>query len=186
MAYFWAPMVGAGAPIAAALFLLCTCAIGHGLTLIGIKRLHVATLVVGVVAAALLLFALSGTQKTWTVPLASFDNRFYGLVIPTLVGFLLGPWLDVQQWQRAAAIQREGGSVRVAYAAGALLFFGLLSINALLAAAAGKVGLIVSSDGLPGAQGAVAFASARLEGGLQGIGGVHAVLATLGLRAALV
>ena len=113
--------------------------------------------------------------------MASFDSRFYGLVIPTLVGFLLGPWLDIQQWQRAAAIHREGGSVGLAYAVGAVLFFGLLSLNALLAAAAGKAGIIISADGLPGAEGAVAFASAHLPAGLLGVGGAYAVWATLAL-----
>jgi acyl-CoA thioesterase FadM len=181
VAYFWEPMFGGGTLMGAALFLLWACAIGHGLTLTAIKGLHVALLAVGVVAAALLLSALSGTKEAWTVPLASFDGRFYGLVVPTLVGLLLGPWLDIQQWQRAAAIQREGSSIRGAYAVGALLFFALLSINALLAAAAGKVGIIVSGDGLPGAQGAVAFASGRLEGGLRWIGGAYAVWTTLAL-----
>jgi acyl-CoA thioesterase FadM len=181
VAYFWTPMFGVGASLGAALFLLWACAIGHGLTLTAIKGLHVALLAVGVIAAALLLSALSGTKEAWSVPLASFDSRFYGLVIPTLVGFLLGPWLDIQQWQRAAAIQREGGSIRVAYAAGALLFFGLLSINALLAAAAGKVGIIISADGLPGAEGAIAFASGHLEDGLRWIGGAYAVWAALAL-----
>jgi acyl-CoA thioesterase FadM len=181
IAYFWAPMFGAEAPIGVALFLLCAGVIGHGMTLTGIKRLHVVALVFGVIAAALLLFALSGTKEAWSVPLASFDSRFYGLLVPTLVGFLLGPWLDIQQWQRAAAIQREGGSVRVAYCAGALLFLGLLSINALLAAAAGKGGIIISADGLPGAEGAVGFAAARLEGGLQGIGVAYAIWTVLAL-----
>ncbi|WP_158816948.1 thioesterase family protein [Methylocapsa sp. S129] len=181
IAYFWVPMFGPGASIGAALFLLWACAIGHGLTLTAIKGLHVALLAIGLIAAALLLSALSGTTEAWSVPLASFDSRFYGLVVPTLVGFLLGPWLDIQQWQRAAAIHREGGSIRGAYAAGALFFFGLLSINALLAAAAGKVGIIISADGLPGMEGAVAFASGRLEGGLRWIGVAYVIWTALAL-----
>jgi acyl-CoA thioesterase FadM len=181
VAYFWAPMYGAGAAIGVALFLLGASAIGHGLSLTGLKRLHVAALVVALVAGALSLFALSGSKDAWTVPLASFDSRFYGLVVPTLVGFLLGPWLDIQHWQRAAAIHREGGSVGLAYAVGAVLFFGLLSLNALLAAAAGKGGIVISADGLPAAEGAVAFASAHLPAGLLGAGGAYAVWTTLAL-----
>lgn len=181
IAYFWQPMYGAGAIVAVALFLLGGSAIGHGLTLNGIKWLHVATLVVAIIAATLSFFALSQTKTPWSIPLASFDNRFYGLAIPTLVGFLLGPWLDVQQWQRAAAIQREGGSVRLAYAAGALLFFGLLSINAVLAAAAGKVGTIISADNLPGSEAAVASALARFQNGPFGIAGAYAIWTALAL-----
>jgi acyl-CoA thioesterase FadM len=185
VAYFWAPMYGEGAAIGVALFLLGASAIGHSLTLTGIKRLHVAALAVALVAGALSLFALTESKDAWTVPLASFDSRFYGLVIPTLVGFLLGPWLDIQQWQRAAAIQREGGSVGLAYAVGAVLFFGLLSLNALLAAAAGKGGIVISADGLPGAEGAVSFASAHLPAGLLGVGGAYAVWTTLALGTTL-
>jgi acyl-CoA thioesterase FadM len=181
VAYFWAPIYGRGAAIGVALLLLGASAIGHSLTLTGIKRLHVATLAVAVVAAALALSALPGTKDAAPVPLASFDSRFYGLGVPTLVGFLLGPWLDIQQWQRAAAIRREGGSVGLAYAAGAVLFFGLLCLNALLAAKSGKVGIIVSEDGLPGAEGAASFASARSAGGLLGIGGAYAIWTILAL-----
>ena len=172
---------GAGAAIGVALFLFGASAIGHGLSLTGVKRLHVAALVVAVVAAALALSALPATKDVPPVPLASFDSRCYGLVIPTRGGLLLGPWLDIQQWQRAAAIRREGGSVGLAHSVGAILFFGLLCLNALLAAEAGRVGIIVSSDGLPGAEGAVSFASARSADGLLGSGGAYAIWTTLAL-----
>ncbi|MGH9917074.1 MAG: acyl-CoA thioesterase, partial [Pyrinomonadaceae bacterium] len=83
----------------------------------------------------------------------------YGLVMPTLIGFLLGPWLDIQHWQRAVYIKREGGSVGLAYGAGALLFFGFLLLNALTASAVGPIGSIISIDGLPSAQGSVSAAA---------------------------
>src|SRR5271168_841556 len=143
IAYFWAPIFGAGAAIAAVMFVICFCAVGQGLSLSAMKWLHMAALLIAVAAAVALLAALSEAKTAGPVPLAAFDARFYGLVVPTLVGFLLGPWLDLQQWQRAAAIHREGGSVSVAYAGGGLLFLGLLTINALLAAAGGRAAIVV-------------------------------------------
>lgn len=167
IAYFWAPMFGAGAAIAAVMFVICFCAVGQGLSLSAMKWLHMAALLIAVAAAVALLAVLSEAKTAGPVPLAAFDARFYGLVVPTLVGFLLGPWLDLQQWQRAAAIHREGGSVSVAYAGGGLLFLGLLTINALLAAAGGRAAIVVSSDGLIGAESALSYAVARLPTGSQ-------------------
>ncbi len=61
------------------------------------------------------------------------ELRFWGFVIPILVGFLLGPWLDLQQWQRAIQINREKVSIRAAYASGSLQFFLLLLFHGLIA-----------------------------------------------------
>lgn len=91
-------------------------------------------------------------------------------MVPTLVGFLLGPWMDVPQWQRVVEIRRAGGSSAIAYGGGALLFLGLLSLNAALAAAVGTGHARILSDGLPAAQGAVAI----------GIRAAHLDLAAIG------
>ncbi|MCY0603937.1 hypothetical protein, partial [Klebsiella pneumoniae] len=63
-------------------------------------------------------------------PDALLDERFLGLVVPTLIGLLLGPWLDIQQWRRAAAIREAGGSTTRAFGAGAAIFLLLLVVNA--------------------------------------------------------
>lgn len=59
--------------------------------------------------------------------------RFFGFFVPILVGFLLGPWLDIQQWQRAIQIHREGSNIRYAYIFGGILFFGILLFHGTLA-----------------------------------------------------
>ncbi len=72
---------------------------------------------------------------------ASFPGRFVnhdlltyaGYVIPISIGFLIGPWLDLQQWQRAIQIHRENISITSAYAAGAILFGALLLFHGILA-----------------------------------------------------
>jgi len=49
------------------------------------------------------------------------------------VGLLVGPWLDIQQWHRAIQIHREGTSIRLAYASGAAIFFGVLLFHGIAA-----------------------------------------------------
>ena len=61
------------------------------------------------------------------------DWNFWGYMVPIFIGFLLGPWLDLQQWQRAIQMHRERVSVAAAYVAGALQFFLLLLFHGTLA-----------------------------------------------------
>ncbi len=159
VAYLWQPIVGEGSGLGVALLLLFACAIGHALPLQQLKLLHIVYTIIGVTAAVVLYLGLAKTSTYPGVPLQSFDARFYGLIMPTLIGFLLGPWLDIQHWQRAVTIKREGGNVGLAYGMGALLFFSFLFLNALTASAVGPIGSILSIDGLPSAQGAVSAAT---------------------------
>ena len=58
----------------------------------------------------------------------------FGYAIPLLVGLLVGPWLDLQHWQRAIQIHRENTSIRSSYFFGGLIFFLLLIFHGCLAA----------------------------------------------------
>lgn len=60
---------------------------------------------------------------------------FLGFFIPIVVGFTLGPWLDIQQWQRAIQIRREKSNIRASYIFGGLTFFGILLFHGTLALA---------------------------------------------------
>ncbi|MBY0258350.1 MAG: acyl-CoA thioesterase [Methylobacterium sp.] len=152
----WVPLFGAHGGLVAALLVIVACALGHAATLGQLRRVHLALLPVGVGAGLLALWSLRAAPSVPPLPFAAFDARFLGLVVPTLVGFLLGPWMDVQQWQRVVEIRRAGASPGLAYGAGALIFLGLLTLNAALAAAVGTGHAVILSDGLPAAQGAVA------------------------------
>ncbi len=70
-------------------------------------------------------------------PLHGFESvfswRFCGYFVPVIVGFLLGPWLDIQQWQRAIQIKREKTNVRAAYLFGGTFFFLVLFFHGTLA-----------------------------------------------------
>jgi hypothetical protein len=64
----------------------------------------------------------------WTGP------DLLGYAIPLLVGLLVGPWLDLQHWQRAIQIHRENTSIRTSYFFGGVIFFLLLLFHGSLAA----------------------------------------------------
>ena len=88
-------------------------------------------------------FALSGGHFNWLkqafnfAPLYSFKNSFaqFAFWIPITIGFLCGPWLDLQNWQRAIQIKRENNSVRTSYIIGGLIFWAVLIVDGLLALA---------------------------------------------------
>jgi acyl-CoA thioesterase FadM len=61
------------------------------------------------------------------------DWNYWGYMVPIFIGFLLGPWLDLQQWQRAIQMHRERVPVAAAYLVGAVQFFLLLLFHGLLA-----------------------------------------------------
>ena len=66
--------------------------------------------------------------KAWTGP------KLFGFAIPLLVGLLVGPWLDLQHWQRAIQIHRENTSIRTSYLFGGVIFFLMLMFHGCLAA----------------------------------------------------
>ncbi|MBC7980551.1 MAG: hypothetical protein H7Y36_08320 [Armatimonadetes bacterium] len=61
------------------------------------------------------------------------QTRFWGYSVPLVVGLLVGPWLDLQHWQRAIQIHREKTSVRLSYIFGGVIFFLLLLFHGWLA-----------------------------------------------------
>lgn len=166
VAYLFIPLFGLASIPIVAIFVLLAVAVGHSATMSGLKILHVGYLAVGIAAAAVLLTGLIRSTPPHPIVFAAFNGRFYGLILPTLVGFLLGPWTDVQHWQRVIAIQKDGGSIRGAYTCGALLFLALISLNAMIAVAAGPALTVTTSDGLRAMQAAVAGAVSKTGGGV--------------------
>ena len=77
--------------------------------------------------------------------------NFWGYAVPICVGLILGPWLDLQQWQRAIQIQREGLSPLLSYLVGGSLFFLLLLAHGSLALwVAGQNGIVPMRQGIDG------------------------------------
>lgn len=73
----------------------------------------------GATGPAVIPAAAEGVPGRQGMPLSAY-------VIPLVIGLLAGPWLDLQQWQRAVQMQREGVSVRAGFAVGGVVFFLLL------------------------------------------------------------
>ncbi|MBI1291542.1 hypothetical protein GC173_09915 [bacterium] len=67
-----------------------------------------------------------GEKSVWSLD-------FFGLFIPIVVGLLVGPWMDIQQWERAIQVHREKGSIRGAYLAGSMMFLGIIVFHGLMA-----------------------------------------------------
>lgn len=159
---FWQPIVGSGAAAGVFILAIAACLFGHVAGLEGLRRWHGALLVLGVGSALAAITSLSGSVGPARIAHDTrLDARFLGLMLPTLIGFLLGPWLDIQQWQRAVAIRARGASVGRTYVVGAVLFFGLLCVNAALAAAAGLVAVRMPFGGVPEAITATSVAVAQ-------------------------
>ncbi|MEI6605278.1 MAG: acyl-CoA thioesterase [Verrucomicrobiota bacterium] len=72
---------------------------------------------------------------TWASPFPKEWNgpSFWGYATPLTVGLLVGPWLDLQHWQRAIQIHREKTSIRLSYFFGGTIFFLLLVFHGCLA-----------------------------------------------------
>jgi acyl-CoA thioesterase FadM len=159
--YLWRPMFSSSAMAPIGLMILAGCLVGHVSSLVTLKHVHSVCLLAGASAALYALVSLQGAP----LPVLSVDSvtsGFLGLIPPIMVGFFFGPWTDVQQWQRIVEIRREGGSTRVAYGVGAVLFFFLLALNGLLATAGSEVGGAVATYGAADKEPAVALAIAAL------------------------
>ncbi|MEN3792632.1 thioesterase family protein [Fulvimarina sp. MAC3] len=148
--YLW-PFIfpGASQTVSLALSLLVTalaCAIAHSATLGKLRFLHAGYLAISAIAIAVAwLLMPTGGQDGLAVPVAPAQS-VWALLLPTLVGFALGPWADLQQWQRVIEIKRSGLSAGLAYAGGGLIFLALLVANAGLSRAAGA-SFMVAADG---------------------------------------
>lgn len=76
--------------------------------------------------------AQQGTGPLHFPKLPTNDWNYWGYAIPIVIGFLVGPWLDLQQWQRAIQMHRERISIAAGYWVGSIQFFLLLLFHGLM------------------------------------------------------
>jgi len=103
-----------------------------------IKRIKWSHGAMGLLVAAAVAVILANTLGTGVKgieppKLPTNDFQFWGYVVPIIIGFLVGPWLDLQQWQRAIQMHRERVSIAASYWIGSLEFFAILLFHGTLA-----------------------------------------------------
>lgn len=107
----------------------------------GIRKIKAGHALLGsliIICIVTVLFSLSPTSVGTGINGLGLEqgytmNRFWGLAVPLVVGLLVGPWLDLQHWQRAIQIHREETSIRLSYVFGGVIFFLLLLFHGYLA-----------------------------------------------------
>lgn len=102
-----------------------------------IRRIKFSHGAMGLLVAGSMAWIIISALRTGTGPfnfpkLPTNDFQFWGYVVPIMIGFLVGPWLDLQQWQRAIQMHRERVSIAGAYWVGSLEFFGILLFHGSL------------------------------------------------------
>ncbi len=116
--------------------LAASCLFGEEFDIASIKFGHLAQFAILAVAIAVVLAIIQpfhfGTRPFLEAkPFADF--KFWGYLVPIFVGFLVGPWLDLQQWQRAIQIHKERTSLAGSYFVGSVEFFLLLLFHGVMA-----------------------------------------------------
>ena len=96
-------------PLTLLIVLAASVLLGEEFDITRIRYSHgVMALILLVAVCWLLLTAISvGPGEVRFPRLPTNDLAYWGYAIPICIGFLLGPWLDLQQWQRAIQMHRE-------------------------------------------------------------------------------
>lgn len=121
-------------PLTAVIILATGCLFGEEFDIRKIKFSHLVQMLILLGSVGFILVQLrpfGGDAAVLDSPVRDFT--FWGYVIPICVGLLVGPWLDLQQWQRAIQMNREKTSIRLGYLVGGGIFFLLLLFHGTLA-----------------------------------------------------
>lgn len=99
-----------------------------GLTLIGV--------IVYIANSDFLIKDLISLNSLPVATVLESNMDYFALAIPIVLGFLFGPWLDLQHWQRAIQIKKEGASIAGSYIIAAIIFWIFLVFDGMLALSA--------------------------------------------------
>jgi acyl-CoA thioesterase FadM len=129
-------MIGLFLPLTALIVIAAGCLFGEEFNIRTIKWGHAVQFLLGFVAVLVLVFGLDLFDWDNAVPAKQIDLNdgvFIGYAIPVWIGFLVGPWLDLQQWQRAIEMRRQSTSIALSYFFGSTQFFLMLLFHGFLA-----------------------------------------------------
>lgn len=108
----------------------------------GIQKIKFGHLALGLAALICILVVLLSLSPPFKFAELGWESSQSGLwkgpdlvgyAVPLIVGLLVGPWLDLQHWQRAIQMHREKTSIRASYLLGGAIFFLLLMFHGSLA-----------------------------------------------------
>lgn len=118
------------------LVISASCLLGEEFSIKSIKYWH---LLIGAVLLVIIVSLLSYLQpkeiynyQAW-VKSETQKPIFIGYMVAIFVGFFVGPWLDLQQWQRAIQMRKEETNICTGYFFGSVIFFFLLIFHGLMA-----------------------------------------------------
>ncbi|MCC7392013.1 hypothetical protein IT571_06600 [Candidatus Sumerlaeota bacterium] len=148
--YLFLPM-GVNMGLAALVMVGAAFLLGQQFDIRRIKWTHLAMTVVIAASVTALLYSLHSYIVANNLPQGFGPGHkpakswaYVGYLIPMIVGLFVGPWLDLQQWQRAVQIHREQTSLRLSWFLGAIIFFGILIFHGTFA-----LSLLGATSGAP-------------------------------------
>ncbi|MDX6765418.1 MAG: acyl-CoA thioesterase [Candidatus Methylacidiphilales bacterium] len=132
------PLFGLYLCLVVLVILAAGCLFGEEFGIQKIKYSHLVQGLILIVCVGTILFHLDPflpRDLKWVEPFRDewLAQRYWGYAIPVTVGLLVGPWLDLQHWQRAIQIHRERTSIRLGYFFGGSIFFLLLLFHGCMA-----------------------------------------------------
>lgn len=137
--YLWRPLnlqpQALYLPLTVLIVLAAAILFGEEFNIRRIKFSHAGMMGILLVAIAWLLYSHSESlvsHPTQHFSLATNNLHYWGYAVPIFIGFLVGPWLDLQQWQRAIQMHRERVSIAAGYWVGSSIFFLLLLFHGFL------------------------------------------------------
>jgi len=137
--YFWQPLGFEPwllyMPLTLLVILAAAILFGEEFDIKRIKFSHAVLFVMLLASVAYLIItcAAKGVGPMSVPKLPTNDWNYWGCAVPIIIGFLVGPWLDLQQWQRAIQMHRERVSIAQGYIIGSIIFLLLILFHGLTA-----------------------------------------------------
>lgn len=121
-------------PLSVMLLVIVAVFLGEEFSIKKIKYSHFFMFLMVLVAVSVLLVTINSRVANAVTFFNGHDTSgmYWGYILPILSGFLVGPWLDIQQWQRAIQMKKEHTSITKSYGIGAVLFFTIIVFHGVL------------------------------------------------------
>lgn len=122
-------------PLAVILLVIIAVFLGENFSIKHIKKSHFVMLIIAFICMFTIVLEMPieiTDRVTFLAGNEVASGMYWGYLLPMFSGFLVGPWLDIQQWQKAIQLQKENTSITKSYAIGACLFFLIIIFHGIL------------------------------------------------------